>query len=274
MIFFLYSDKNCEYQAISCIKSLENKILDDITIVYYTIGFDSDFICKNLKKIRIEYRSYPTFHFYKSELSVMTMDLFPDEQYFIFSDTDVLYSRRFEFKNFKNDEDYPLASFGPHEYPFMWYLINNERVVFDETKLMKYFGVEKRTLRYQWSCFYSFNRKSYEFFEEFQSMCQNKYLLDRRKSYFPFADETAFNVCLWKRNVQQSYGFIFLNTHSLKTVIVCEENNLKDKHFGNSVDDFGADWEYIYDSNNIVLYHGFKEFSDINETLNYLLKNG
>ena len=63
---------------------------------------------------------------------------------------------------------------------------------------MKYFNVEKRSQRYVWSCFYSFNPNCREFFEEYTAMCKNKYLMDRRKDYFPYADETPFNICLWK----------------------------------------------------------------------------
>ena len=50
MVLFLYSDKKYEHQAISCIKSLTHKITDDVKIVYYTVGFDSDFNFKNLYK--------------------------------------------------------------------------------------------------------------------------------------------------------------------------------------------------------------------------------
>ena len=126
MVLYLYSNKDYEYQAIACIKSLEQKIKEDIKIVYYTIGFESEFTTTNLYKVILSDKKYPTFHYYKAELSLLTMDLFPDEEHFIFSDTDILYSKRFDFNKLKHEHSYPLASLGPHEYPFIYaYKINN-----------------------------------------------------------------------------------------------------------------------------------------------------
>lgn len=272
MIFFLYSNETCEHQAKSCIKSLSHKVTDDVKIIYYTIGFDSTFEFKNLTKIRIPIKKeYPTFHYYKAELSLLTMDLFPNEHY-MFSDTDILYSRRFSFDNLKHDLPYPKASFGPHEYPYMWEINNSgETVVIDETKLMKYLNVPQRTQRYVWSCMYTFNNYCRDFFEEYSSLCNYKYLLDKRWYYYPMHDETSFNVCLWKRDANENLGFSFLNTHVLNSVKLTEENVIKEKNLNTHLDELGASWEYVHDSEQIIAYHGFKEKKDIDETLQYLL---
>jgi hypothetical protein len=273
MVLFLYSDKNCEHQAINCIKSLTYKITDDVKIIYYTIGFKSNFKFKNLIKIPFPIKSeYPKFNYYKAELSLLTMDMFPDEHY-IFTDTDVLFSRNFEFEKVKHDLNYPLASFGPHEYPFIWSVVNGIQSTFDETLLMKYCNVSQRSQRYVWSCFYSFNESCRDFFEEYTSFCQNKYLLDRAWDYFPYFDETPFNICLWKRNAIHNLDFIFVNTHSLKTVQFVEEFKPNGTHMQNSIDSFGADWEYIHDASKILLYHGFKNQKDMEKTVEYLLNN-
>ena len=270
MVLFLYSDKNCEHQAISCIRSLTHKITNDVKIVYYTVGFNSDFEFKNLHKFRIELKpEYPTFHFYKSDLSILTMDLFPNEHY-VFTDTDVLFSRRFDFDMVKHSESYPIASYGPHEYPFMWHIINGEKRIYNEIPLMNYFNVKERSQRYVWSCFYSFNSNCREFFEEYTSMCKNRYLMDRRHEYFPYADETPFNICLWKRNANKNYGFAFVNTHLLETVKEVE-SGVSNKQFNNSLDAFGSNWEYVKDSSKVMLYHGFKEKNSMEETVNYLV---
>lgn len=272
MVIFLYSDRNCEHQAINCIKSLTHKITDGIKIVYYTIGFESEFEFKNLHKIRIEIKpEYPTFHFYKSELSLLTMQLFPKENY-IFTDTDVLFSKRFDFNKTIHIENYPIASYGPFEYPYLWEAINGSTFIYNETPLMKYFNVDKRTQRYVWSCFYSFNTSCKDFFEEYTSICKNKYLMDKRKENFPYADETAFNICLWKRNAVKNYGFAFVNTHRLSTVIEVEEG-VSYKTFDGATDVFGKEWEYVVDAKNVMLYHGFKEKQHMEETVNYLLNS-
>lgn len=270
MILFLYSDKNCEHQAMSCIRSLVHKITDDVKIVYYTIGFDSQFEFKNLHKIRIELKAeYPTFHFYKAELSLLTMTLFPNE-YYVFTDTDVLFSKNFNFDMIKHSESYPIACFGPHEYPFMWREINGTRMVYNEEMLMNYFNIPARTQRYVWSCFYSFNPNCKEFFEEYTSICRNKYLMDRRENYFPFADETSFNICLWKRGATKNYGFGFVNTHMLSTVKRVE-NGASKVHFNNAVDAYGQNWEYVDDPSKVMFYHGFKDKTHMEETMNYLV---
>lgn len=271
MILFLYTNKVCEHQAISCIRSMEDKITDDMKIVYFTIGFVSTFEAKNLIKIPIPERDYPTFHYYKAELSLELMDMFPEEEHFIFTDTDILFSRRADFKKLLHNYPYPLATHGPHEQPYIWERINGEMIIYNEDLLMRYFNVPYRTVNYQWSCFYVFNRSCYEFFEEYTSMCKNPYLIRRRKSYYPFHDETPFNICLWKHNATTSLGYVFVNTHLLSTVKFVEENNVVDHKMGTNLDELGGDWEYIHDSSKVILYHGFKEESNTQVVLNYLL---
>ncbi len=47
MVIFLYTNKVCEHQAITCIKSMKPHLTDDIKVVYFTIGFISSFETKN-----------------------------------------------------------------------------------------------------------------------------------------------------------------------------------------------------------------------------------
>lgn len=281
MVVFLYSDKNYESISISCIRSLKNKISDDVKIVYYTIGFDSDFSFQNLTLHRIDANPiYPSFEFYKPELAMLTMDLFPDSHY-LFVDSDVLFSKRFNFDMVKHDYPYPMASFGPHEYIYSWVCFNDEIIRFDENKLMQYFNVPERSQRYVFSCFFSFNSNCRDFLLEWYSMCTNKYLLEKRQDYHPFRDETSFNICLWKRGATENYGFAFVNTHVVSTIVEVELGASK-RHFDNAVDDngaalfshlpqFGYKWEYVDDSSKVMLYHGIKNADAMNEALEYLL---
>lgn len=271
MIIFLYTDKNCEYQGIACIRSLLPRLNREDRIVYYTIGFESTFECNNLQKIKIGYKNYPTFHYYKAELSLMTMDLFPDEEHFMFTDTDVLFSHRFNPAFLAHTYNYPLASYGPHEFPFTYEIINGKEVIYNELALMDYFGVKKRGKRYVWSCIYVFNRYCRDFFEEYTSMCKNEYLLARRKWYYPFHDETSFNICLFKREASENLGFAFVNTHNPEVVRIVEGEVIKDKRLGLNIDALGNDWEYINDSEKVIMYHGFKNKDQIDKALSYLL---
>jgi len=271
MILILYSDKNCEHQAISCIRTLTNKIGDNDQIVYYTIGFKSDFSFRKLYKIQLPVNPiYPRFHYYKAELSLYTMEIFPGQDY-AFTDTDVLFSSNFEFNKVAHSNPYPLASYGPFEYPFMWEETENGKIIFDETLLMKYCNVPERSQRYVWSCFFSFNENCRDFFEEYTAFCKNKYLLDRQRVYFPYADETPFNICLWKRGATNNLGFAFVNTHRLDTVKKVEEVGVVKQYAGHNYDAFGTDWEYIHNSKDVLLYHGFKEKDSMEEAANYIL---
>ena len=84
-------------------------------------------------------------------------------------------------------------------------------------------------------------------------------------------DETPFNVCLWKRNATENLGFAFLNTHLFDSVKLTEESNIKEQNLNGSIDDLGNDWEYIYNSEQIIAYHGVKNLDSIEEILKYLL---
>jgi len=275
MVIFLYTNKVCEHQAISCIKSMEPHLTDDIKVVYFTIGFVSNFQIKNLIKVPIPERKYPTFHYYKAELSLDVIRMFPEEEDFIFTDTDILFSHRMDFHKLIHTNNYPLGVFGPHDQPYIWSrdADGSNFQIYNEELLMKYFNVTNKSVRYQWSCFYSFNRQCEEFFEEYTSMCKNEYLINRRKWYYPFHDETSFNVCIWKRGGTESLGFVFVNTHDINTVKMVEESTVSDKRLGKNVDEMGSDWEYIHDSTKVLLYHGFKDEVPTRETLNYLLNN-
>ena len=273
MIIFLYTDKKYEYQAINTIKSLEGKVSDDTKIVYYTVGFKSNFEFPNLHKIEYPVNpAYPRFNFYKAELSLRTMELFPNEDY-IFTDSDVIFSKRFNPKNLVHDLEYPLASFGPLEYVLLWAWNPGEQMIkYSEAELMKYFNVSERSQRYVFSCFYVFNSKCKDFFEEFMSICNNQYLLKQDKGfkYFPFSDEGAFNVCLWKRNATQNLGFSFVNTHLASTVNLVENTDIKDLRTKNATDELGIDWEYINDSSKIIFYHGLKDEQSMIDSLQYV----
>lgn len=273
MVLFLYTDANCEHQAIGCLRSIEPYLPENMKVVYFTVGFDSNFKMPKLQTVRIPYLDYPLFQYYKSELSVKVLDMFPDENQFFFTDTDILYTHRIDFEKLKCDEGYPLAVFGPHEYPFIWHRPTPESdiIIYNEVPLMKYLNVPERTMRYQWSCFYSFNQSCRDYLEEYTSLCQNKYLSNRAQTYFPISDETSFNVLLWKRNATKSLGFIWVNTHSLEVIKKVEENVIKNKQLGMHVDSAGADWEYVHNSEEVMFYHGTKQKEDIETNLNYLL---
>jgi hypothetical protein len=274
MIIFLYSDKNYEQLAINCIKSFENKITDDIKVVYYTVDFDTEFKCKNLYPTRIGKLNYPSIVYYKPELSLNTINNFPEEDFFLFIDADILFSKRLDFKKLEHNCSYPLGSFGPFEYPYKWSNYGGIEIIYDETNLMNYFNVDARSIGYQGTAFYGFNRACIDFLEEWQSICKNEYLTSKDWRYLPYNEETAFNICLWKRGATESYGYIYVNTILLNVIRSTEESNdISNTRTQIVLDSKGNDWTYINDSSTVIFYHGFKEIENMTECLNYLLSN-
>jgi hypothetical protein len=286
MVIFLYSDIKYEQAAISCIRSFERLITDDLKVVYYMVDFDSDFSCKNLHKVRVEKKGYPSMLFYKPELSLLTLQLFPEEEHFIYCDTDVIYSRKFDFTVGKIDNlAYPLAPVGPFDAPFIWENINGIYREYRCEELMNYLNVPERTMKYVNSCFYIFSHGCRDFIEEWASICENKYLHSRPGGilYFPFQDEASFNVLLWKRKAGKNLGRCYLNTTRLDAVKMCEEGYFEfidpsEDRIGRQgvlkggpVDIYGMNWESIEDPSNVIFYHGIKEKKASEEILNYIM---
>lgn len=267
MVIVLYSDKKYEYQAISCLESLRKKVDEDLKFFYVTIGFDSEIKFPNLTKQRLEIQEiYTDFCFYKPEVCLLAMDKFPDED-FIYTDTDVIFSHRFQPHTMKSDKTFPLAGFPEHEYPYIWEKNESgEIVIYDESTLLRYFGGTQRTQRYVLACFFLFNKSCRDFLEEWFSMCRNTYLLDRKKIYFPFPDETAFNVCLWKRNVTENLGFVFLNTNDPSLVKEMEQWFFENKY----LDEPNKEWLYLKDAKGVLFYHGMKNKNDMEDVSFYI----
>lgn len=258
MKFVIYSNKNYEYQVNNFLNSLDySNVKHDV--IYFTLGFKSSLEKNEL--IKVEYpinEMFPKFDFYKPSICIEALKLFDDN--FCYVDTDIILSKRFENFNFDFLVDHPMSCNGPIEYPFIFYGDTENRVVNNETKLMDYFGVKERKMFYNMACFFTFNKNSIDFLEEWKSICENKYLLKNHLEYFPFTDETALNVLYWKRNIRKNYGHKFVNTHKFSTFNACENG---DRIIETLIDD--NIYEYCHDSNEIYFYHGYKGIDALNE---------
>jgi hypothetical protein len=270
MTIILYSNQSIEENAICTILSLKNKLKNDVRVVYYTIGFDSNFKHKNVITHRVEKNDYyPLYNFYKMDLCLKTIELYNDDYYF-YTDIDVIFSKKVDFDKLKFDYDFPMASYGPVEFPITFRVKENgETEVYNERLLMDYYGVKDRSMRYVWNCIFSFNDSCKDFFQEVTDIFKNKELILDYKRYFPYSDETAFNVCLWKRGITKNLEQAFLNTIKIENLIKTEENELINYGF-NSFDSGGFDWEHVNDSKKIIAYHGFKKLDDMKKCVEYV----
>jgi hypothetical protein len=258
-----YTDKNFEYMAQYLINSLDIQNVN-VELLYYTLGFRSLIDHPNLTKRFFELNeNLPRFEFYKPSIF---LDVLKDTKDFIFLDSDVIVGKRFDISKFKHYYDYPLASVGNWDFPFVHtgYSDGDYDNIVDESRLMKYFGVKNRTMSYVYSCFMSINDNCIDFLKEWKSFCENSYLLEKRKIYYPFQDETSFNVLMWKRKSIFNYGRIYLNTlffNPLKFVEECED------YQGNV---FNIPVQYCDNSSNVMFYHGLKDKNELEKSLDYL----
>jgi autotransporter strand-loop-strand O-heptosyltransferase len=257
-----YSDLNYEYQANALINSIL-KNGDGLKMYYYTIGFESSLDFEGLTKVVIpideKWGENYRLEFYKPSVILKHIEMYGGKA--LFFDTDIIVGRRFNIDFFENKYDYPLFPTGNWSHPFSFY--GNEK--YDETNLMKYFGVNDKSMEYIYSNIVSFSEKCKDFVEEWVSICDNRFLLSKKRLFFPFSDETAANIVLWKRNIRRNLGRVYLNTTLYEPFEFIEENdNIKgDPNINNGI--MGSDLLRCDNSSQIMLYHGMKDKDVLNK---------
>ena len=270
MHFVLYTDKNYEHMVKSFIESCIYAGLNE-QILYYTLGFESDLDYPNLTKIRFELLPH------KLNLVYYKPDILKDSLKYIdtacFFDSDILMSKRFKVEDFENKNlDFPLSCLAPEQYPYVFWTNGVDTIPFDDGKIREYFNVPLRTMGYVYSCQISYNKSCEDFIDEWLSVCDNKYLLNKGKilgdrEYFPFYDETPYNLVLWKRNIQNNLGHRFLNTAKFETFLHVESNDdITDTYLDNL-------YGLVKDSSEISFYHGFKDKEEIQKVLDWMSQN-
>lgn len=138
-------------------------------------------------------------------------------------------------------------------------------VIKDYSKLMRYYGIEKPTMGYVYSCCISMNSRCRDFVREWKSITENEYLRTFGREYYPIAEETSINVSLWKNRASVNYGKIFVNTLYADAVKYVENSDeIKDE------DIFGNPLQKCEDSNRVFFYHGMLDPQEIEETLKFM----
>lgn len=270
MNIVFYSDKNYEYQAQALIESILVNCKQDVNLIYYTIGFNSNLSYKNLTKriFPIDVRK-SRFEFYKPSIILDAIDTFGGN--IIFFDTDIIVGRRFDLNRLVHNYDFPLLSCGNWDAPFICtiYDDNSYSDIINEEKLMSYFGVKERTMNYVYTCMVSLNEKCRDIVVEWKSMCENEFLLQNQEEYFPFKDETPMNVILWRRDVNINFGRIFLNTIEFEPLRLIEVNDNISGDPNINYGILGNELMRCENSSNIMFYHGIKEKEELTKTIKY-----
>lgn len=267
MNIVVISDKNYEYQVVNLLRSIDYSGVVPDKIYYYTIGFNSTIEYNNLIKVSWPKMPHlPKYDFYKPGICLDVLK--KTDGQFLYVDTDVMFSKRFHKFKIKTGLNHPCYVEGFVEYPYTFWSDSSGMTKFDENKLMTYHGVTSRSMTYIMACLFSFDNKCQDFLEEWQSICENQYLLKNHISIFPFTDETAANVLLWKRQSTDKYDRIFVNTHKFSTFKLCEENNNIHKTLiDNNM------YEQCEDSSKVYFYHGTKDREENSKILNYINEN-
>lgn len=263
-----YSDSNYEYQAKSLIESI---VLNckGIKMYYYTVGFSSTIEHVDLVKVEIpvdetKAKGYRTFEFYKPSVLIEHLNRFGGKALFL--DTDIIVGRRFRIERFDHDESHPMNATGNWSCPFAY----EKGQIVDEQNLMAYFGVPQRTMDYVYSNVISFSENCMDFLFEWKSICDNQYLLSKRKKYLPFPDETAINIVFWRRAISKSLGRVYLNTTVFEPLVYIEENDgiIGDPSINYGI--MGSDLLRCDNSSDIMLYHGIKDASVLERVVRYI----
>jgi len=265
MNFVVFSDQNYEYQVRDFVSSISLLNIRVDNIFYYTIGFDSDIEHNALVKIRWEKdKDLSNYSYYKAMLCLDALNRANGQ--FCYFDSDILLGHRFKYFNPIFGNDYPICATTPMPYPFRYFHnLNGEYFEWDETAFMNYISVPKRTMNYVYACFFTFDERCIDFFQEEDAWCRFKYFIPHHElRVYPFWDETIMNVLLWKRNAKVNYGRIFCNSHKFNTIKMVETNdNIRNINIDNN------QYEQIENSALVMFYHGTKNAESNQEILTF-----
>lgn len=265
MNIVIYSDYRQEHLAQSFIESMVLVGVKPNNVFYYTIDFDSALEYNFLTKIRWEKDSGLTnFNYYKPKICADALGR--ANGLFYYFDVDIIMGRRFIYFNPIIGNPYPICPVTPMPFPFRYFhSLDGNYYEWDETTFMKYLRVDKRSMNYVYTCFFTFDESCHLFLLESDAFCRFTYFVPHHElRVYPFADETIINVLLWRMEAKTNYGRIFCNTHKLTTIQMVEES---DKITNINVD--GNQYEQIEQSSRVMFYHGSKDKETNTHILNY-----
>lgn len=277
MYFVLYSNKKYEYMVEAFIASRKYAGTEDVNVVFYTVGYDSDLEYPNLIKKRWDpLIERENFQFYKPHIMLQSLEFDSDMIYF---DCDILLGKRFVPDTFLNLGDYPLACAGPLEFVSYWEKYPDGQIIeYDERMLKEYYSVQERTTYYLWTSMLSYGPACRDFLQEWCSIVDNSYFHRDGliKYYMPFGDETPFNVLMWKRKCQNYLPRHFVNTTMVETLKKVE---LDDNYQYSEEAPYGnfnpnpSIYERCDSSSLVQFYHGMKDKDEIIKTLSWMMVN-
>lgn len=287
MIIVAYANKAYEPYAFTLYESLKLTrpcFLEEDTFVYYGLGYSPNLKGKNVVNLSFPLPENPDrLEFVKPKILLDLLSKFENET-FCFIDVDVVVGKRLDFNKLLQGKNftYPLGGHHYCEVPFLYdYFSDGTAIHYVTNALCDYLGVDVKSdvigdtkiignsCRYIQNCFILFNNSHYDFILEWDSICDNKFLRSKQKFYFPFPDETVFNVLLWKYKVTETLGFIHTNCHTFEAYKKGEENHFIQNEL--LIDNHPP--SLVINSQDLMYYHGNKNLEELQKIIKYLNEN-
>lgn len=273
----IYSNQAYEHMVETFLASRAYAGADEHTVIFYMVGYDSEIEYPNLVKRRFDpVVERQNFQFYKPHVMLQSLEFEGDLIYF---DTDIMLGKRFDPSLLQSVHGHPVACAGPLNFVYFWEQFpDGTNRQYDESMLKDYFGVQERTTHYLWTSMLGYNSGCRDFLQEWCSMVDNSYFHRDGMSryYFPFGDETAFNVLMWKRRCETYLPRFFVNTTVFETLMRVESDNSYNYYQDNTPENHTPVkeiYERCDDANIVQFYHGIKESRELFKTVCWMLVN-
>lgn len=183
------------------------------------------------------------------------------------------------FPYFNDIKYYPLVGKGLFRY--MIYNgrgnANHKGVDSLEDPLMRFLGVEDRTLFYCSTNFLMFNHSCQSFFDECYKTSLLPEIVSNPEYYAPFQDETIINVILWKHKASKQLPLVhfnLINEKGYKNFLSVQDKGDIDFIPGDdNVTMLETEWQQVPPvKNDIKFFHGCKSPSELDKVFKHMRK--
>lgn len=275
----IYCDEGYHELALNTIESFD-RVNDNFTFYYFTIDFIPTVDKDNVVVCPIDnVEGIPHPQLMKPTVLKKALD-YVDE--FIYVDCDLIASKHFNYNSYvKHVNTYPycpLLHETAWQKPIYYWYEEGERKELDETLMLKYLGVKKRTQKWATTLMVGVNQTCKKFIKEWENICLTKDLwvskevpshLEPFRGYFHIGDETPFNVLLWKKGVTNYLHLgAVLEPKKIESFIAAETQNIYNTRLepDNPITD-------CIDSSKLFVYHQLKDLKFRNQILNSLTQD-
>ena len=267
-----YSDEKNEDLVLSLIHSIESiKLNDKVRLTYYTINYKTEISIKNLDSVVInierKYNDVRDYQLIKPSILLKSINDYPETEYFLYVDTDIVFSHRFNLNKIINHDELNISPI-----PLCpWHPVNKD----DNSKFMinnhyRVFGSGYKLTSLIQNCFIVFSKRHKWFMGEWDALCKsdwylNKLDIDTNFQTFKAADESVFWGLMIKYKCDFNLGHIHVN-HSNYEWINFSEKNEKSWYQSSDIPQNGHT-----NNSKIMFYHMMKNSNENIKIINEII---